>query len=382
MIKQPASSRQELLSRIAELERQLESRAIANDALINSLDEGLVVIGPDGTILRVNSFAVAALGYSQEEMLHQRFSRMIVAVDDRGRELDPLRRPMAEAFIEGKPVTEYTNLRRKDGSLMPVALTASPVVIDGRPAGAIDVFRDLTKERQLDLAKNDFVSLASHQLRTPASGVKAILHMLMQGDFGPLSELQQQYLQRAVESNDRQLRIIEDLLNVARADAGTLELNLDYVNVAELVRSVAFEQLAGAEAKQQKFVVGAPQQLFAMADGQKLGMAIDNLISNAIKYTPARGRVSVQLSEQDDKICFSVEDSGVGIEPEQIPRIFTKFGKADISQPVSSDSTGLGLYLAKQVVALHNGDIDVISVPGEGSVFRICLPVTREAWSR
>jgi PAS domain S-box-containing protein len=372
----------ELQSQVTELKRQLTSRAIANDALINSLDEGLIVIGPDGSILRVNTFAVAALGFSEQEMLHQRFSRIIVAVDDRGRELDPLRRPMAEAFIEGKPVTEYTNLRRKDGSLLPVALTASPVIIEGKPAGAIDVFRDLTKERQLDLAKNDFVSLASHQLRTPASGVKAILHMLKQGDFGPLSEAQQHYLQRAIESNDRQLRIIEDLLNVARADAGTLEVNLDYINMAELVRSVAFEQLAEAEVKKQTFQVAVPEQLFAMADGQKLGMAIDNLISNAIKYTPAGGTVSVQLEEQGGRIYFCVKDTGVGIESDQLPRIFTKFGKADISLPGSGDSTGLGLYLAKQVVALHNGDIEVQSVPGQGSTFRIGLPVNREAWSR
>jgi PAS domain S-box-containing protein len=380
--KNQAPSKQDLLSQVAELKRQLASRAIANDALINSLDEGLIVIDPDGSILRVNTFAVTALGFSEQEMLHQRFSRMIVAVDDRGRELDPLRRPMAEAFIEGKPVTEYTNLRRKGGSLLPVALTASPVIIDGKPAGAIDVFRDLTKERQLDLAKNDFVSLASHQLRTPASGVKAILHMLKQGDFGPLTEPQEHYLQRAIESNNRQLRIIEDLLNVARADAGTMELSLDYLNVADLVRSAAFEHLAAAQNKQQRFAVVAPEQLHAMADGQKLGMAIDNLISNAIKYTPAGGQVTVRLIEQDDKITFCVQDNGVGIEPDHLPRIFTKFGKADASQPGSSDSTGLGLYLAKQVVALHNGEIEVESVPGQGSTFRICLPVTREAWSR
>jgi signal transduction histidine kinase len=119
-----------------------------------------------------------------------------------------------------------------------------------------------------------------------------------------------------------------------------------------------------------------------MADGQKLGMAIDNLISNAIKYTPAGGTVSVQLEEQGGRIYFCVKDTGVGIESDQLPRIFTKFGKADISLPGSGDSTGLGLYLAKQVVALHNGDIEVQSVPGQGSTFRIGLPVNREAWSR
>ena len=382
MGKKQTLSVDELKAEVVRLKRQLASRTIANDALINSLDEGLVVIDPQGLIRRVNAYALKALGFKEREMIGQRFSRMLVAVDDHGKEIDPLARPMAEAFIEGKPVTEYANLRRRDGSTFPVALTAAPVVIDGKPAGAIDVFRDLTKERQLDLAKNDFVSLASHQLRTPASGVKAILHMMMQGDFGLMSPIQQQYLQRAIESNDRQLRIIEDLLNVARADAGTMELNLDYTNIADLVRSVAYEQLPGARAKEQRLELAVPEQLFAMADGQKLGMAIDNLISNAIKYTPPHGVVSVWLREHEGNISFGVKDTGIGIPEEQLPNIFTKFGMVHTGRTGNGDSTGLGLYLAKQVVGLHNGNIDVTSVPGNGSIFEVRLPVTRKAWSR
>ncbi len=368
----------ELKAEVEDLQRQLASERIMHNALLDSLDEGLVVIGPQGYIREVNTYAVQVLGFREDELVGERFSHVLVAIDDHGEEITLLNRPMTEAFVKGRPVTAYTNIRRKDGSAIPVALTASPIIVDGRPAGAIDAFRDLTKERQLDLAKNEFVSLASHQLRTPASGVKAVLHMLASGDFGPLSDVQRKYLQRAIDSNDRQIRIIEDLLNVARADAGTFDLALDYINLAELVRAVAYEHQAPMAAKQQSFEADIPDELWAVVDGPKLEMVADNLISNAVKYTPAAGRIMVTLQQSHQEVILTVTDTGVGIAPEQLPVIFAKFGRVENELSAPADGTGLGLYLAKHLVLLHNGDITVASRPGRGSTFRVNLPIIRE----
>src|SRR6202050_1823453 len=369
---------EELKAQVNNLKRQLEQERVKHNALIDSLDEGLVVIGPDGYITQVNQYAMRTLGFREDELVGERFSRVIVAIDDSGHEIETLRRPITEAFMEGRAVTENTNLRRKDGSSLPVALTASPILIAGKPSGAIDVFRDLTKERQLDLAKNEFVSLASHQLRTPASGVKAVLHMLHSGDFGPLSAQQLRYLQRAIDSNDRQLRIIEDLLNVARADAGTLELNLDYIDLSALLRTGVFEHRPAIQIKRLAVETNIPDELWSRADGPKLEMGADNLISNAVKYTPAGGRVRVSLAEGLKEIALTVEDSGVGIATDQLPVIFAKFGRMENELSAPADGTGLGLYLAKYITVLHNGDITVTSQPGSGSSFRVSLPVVRE----
>ena len=363
---------------LEELRRQLDSQEISHTALINSLDQGLAVIDPDGTIRQVNSYALEALGFREDEIVGKRFSQAIVAVDDTGAIIDPLRRPITEAFIEGRAVTEYTNLLRKDGSSLPVALTAAPIIIDSKPAGAIDVFRDLTKERQLDLAKNDFVSLASHQLRTPATGVKAILHMLVHGNFGPVAPVQKKYLQRALENNQRQLDIIDDLLNVARADAGALELSLDYVNIAALARRVAGDHAAAAKAKKHRLIVQVPAEACTLADAQKIEMAMDNLLGNAIKYTPEQGRVKISVQQTETHVLVLVTDNGIGIEQNAMSTIFDKFARARNVSSSAGDGTGLGLYLARQVILLHNGSIEVTSEPGEGSTFQVSLPKLRK----
>jgi signal transduction histidine kinase len=125
--------------------------------------------------------------------------------------LTKLDQPLTRALATGRPISERTHYLKRGGSIMPVFTTVSPILVNGRHTGAIEVFRDLTGEQQLDIAKDEFVSLASHQLRTPATGVKLILSMLSKGDFGPLTAVQQRYVQKAIQSNNRQLQIIDDL---------------------------------------------------------------------------------------------------------------------------------------------------------------------------
>jgi signal transduction histidine kinase len=155
-------------------------------------------------------------------------------------------------------------------------------------------------------------------------------------------------------------------------------MSFDYINLAELVRTSATEHLPPARAKDQRLVLQSPARVFALADGPKLAMVVDNLISNAVKYTPPGGQILVRLQESPGLVTLAVEDTGIGIEREQLTGIFTKFGSGAGGGPAAPDSTGLGLYLAKHLVVLHNGDIKVTSTPGKGSVFSVCLPVTRE----
>lgn len=355
------------------------SASLAYDALINSLGEGLLVVDRDGNISEANVYALRALGYLEDELVGQNFLRAIEALDQHGQPIDPLNRPITRALTKGEAVTDYANLLRRDGTTLPVLITVSPIVIDGKPEGAIEIFRDLTREKQLDLAKDDFVSIASHQLRTPATGVKSILAMLAKGDFGPINQLQQKYLDLAIQSNDRQLSIIEDLLSVARADAGTMELDLDYIDLADLTRQVIDEQRSCVEDRRQSLGVSLPDTAKVVADDQKIRMVIDNLINNASKYTPPQGSILVELRQTPHQTRLRVEDTGVGVPAEHMDTIFSKFGRVDNELSVQGESTGLGLYLAKRIVAMHNGDITLESVVGQGSVFEIILPNTQTA---
>jgi signal transduction histidine kinase len=253
----------------------------------------------------------------------------------------------------------------------------SPILTNNVPTGAIEVFRDLTKEQQLDIAKDEFVSLASHQLRTPATGVKLILSMLNKGDFGPLTELQQRYLTKAIQSNDRQLQIIEDLLNVARVDAGKMDLDFHQVDLVPLLRDIVSEHLAIIQSRHQTIKLTMPTALPASIDPDKIRMAIDNLISNASKYSSVGGNIEVVLATAGEHAVLSVRDDGVGMSKEDLPKLFTKFTRLDNELSTSVGGTGLGLFLVKNILELHAGHIQVDSEKNIGSTFTMKVPRKR-----
>jgi signal transduction histidine kinase len=230
-------------------------------------------------------------------------------------------------------------------------------------------------ERMLDKAKDEFVSLASHQLRTPATGVKTILATLSSGDIGPLNPRQAYFLRRATESNDRGLQIIEDLLNVAKADAGRLVLNATTFNLDELLGAIVAEQKAAIEAKHITLRIKQPDlPVTITADRDKLYMAIGNLLDNARKYTPESGTITLSLSAKPHQFRVTVADTGVGIAPADISHIFDRFQRTGEAEKDHVEGTGLGLYLVRSVVELHGGSIKATSRRDHGSKFVMIIP--------
>ena len=233
----------------------------------------------------------------------------------------------------------------------------------------------IQSERRLDRAKDEFVSLASHQLRTPATGIKSILSTLVAGDFGPLNERQAYFMKRALESNERELGIIEELLNVAKADAGRLVLHASEFELDALINSIAEEQREAIALKKQDLTIRRPtHSVRVVADEEKLYMAIGNLLDNARKYTPESGKLSISVSKRHGSAQIEVADSGIGIEPEEINHIFDRFHRASEAMASNVEGAGLGLYLASRIAQLHQGTIEVISNRGKGTKFVMILP--------
>lgn len=369
---------QELRRQLAKARADLAGQQLQTQAMINSLGEGLIVTDEHGRITTTNAYALESLGYNEGELVGQWFPKVILAVDKHSRPMEPLSRPVLRALTSGRTVSDYMHYIKRDGLLMPVLATVSPVLIDDRPAGAVEVFRDLTKERQLDIAKDEFVSLASHQLRTPATAVMMILSMLSNGDFGPLSATQQRYIEKAVRSNERQLQIIEDLLNAARVDAGKMRLDLEYIDIVPLLREAVSDQLSAAMARRQTIMLQAPTHCRIMADGQKLRMVIDNLLSNASKYSHGGSHIEISLHREAKHAVIMVRDEGVGLTADQMKRLFTKFTRFENELSASVGGTGLGLFLTKGIIELHGGDIKVTSDLGTGSTFSARLPLQPE----
>lgn len=344
------------------------------DALFFSIGEGAIVTDEKGNVSRINDVALQILNLTAEEIIGKWYPGVVVAEDKDGNVIPNMERPITEVFLAGKPIFRRVYYRIKGGSSIPVALTVSPVMINGNPAGAIEVFRDISEEVELEKAKDEFISIASHQLRTPATVVKQYLGMMLEGYMGDLSKSQKEMLETAYEYNDHQLDVVNDLLKVAQADANQVRVLQKNVDILDLIKDVIEGQKA--EYKKDKVELNLEQpdeDTRCKADPLHIRMILDNLIDNARKYSSPGSKVTVTVIPTALSVKVSVIDQGIGIAEKDIPKLFQKFSRID--NPLTTvGGTGLGLYWAKKLIQLHNGNICVESVPDEGTTFTLELP--------
>ena len=229
----------------------------------------------------------------------------------------------------------------------------------------------------LNNAKDEFIAVASHQLRTPATVVKQYLGLLLQGYAGELSNEQTIFAQTAYDSNERQLGLINGLLHVARLDAGKVSMRKASHDLTQLVGdTVSHQSAAFKSAGQDLFFKGRRKPILISIDKELLRMALENILDNANKYSPTGSQVTVALDHADDKVMISVTDTGVGIARHDIEKLFQKFSRLTSPLEAGESGTGLGLYWAKKIAKLHGGTINVQSKVGVGSTFVIELPST------
>lgn len=236
----------------------------------------------------------------------------------------------------------------------------------------------LTKQQadllELNAAKDEFIRLASHQLRTPATGVKMYIGMLIDGYADPPTASQMAMLDQAYKSNDRQLHVIDDLLKVATIDAGKVLLNKTTCNITTLVTDVTAELHHSLAARQQKLVIHSPKKaIHTSVDKRYIRMVVENLLDNASKYSPDNTTITITLTQRD-YVEIAVADQGVGIAKKNQPLLFQKFSRVHNERSILASGTGLGLYWAKKIVELHGGTIALDSKLHHGSTFTIRLP--------
>lgn len=234
--------------------------------------------------------------------------------------------------------------------------------------------QSIAREREVQAAKDELLSLASHQLRTPATGVKQYLGMVIQGFAGKLSDTQRDFLERAYASNERQLHIINDILYLAKLDAGRIVITKTKFDLSELVRSVKEDLEESARESELTLRENTPKKAAIKADEHMLRMVIENLVTNAIKYTAPGGEIEVHLIRAGDNYAISVTDNGVGIATEDIPKLFQQFTRIPNERSNQVSGTGVGLYLARSLARLHDGDVTVKSKLGQGTTFTITIP--------
>jgi two-component system, NtrC family, sensor histidine kinase KinB len=344
----------------------------AAQATIDSLSDPVVVLTLQGAVLNANRAAADLLGLSDESPA------------DAMNALEPALRDTAQRLIEHvrsarsgytpKGLEEALPIDTRQGHRF-LLLRANPVLGEsGDVAGLTIVMQDVTRLRRFDELKNDLVATVAHEFRTPLTSLRMAIHLCIEGTVGPLTDKQSDLLYAAREDCERLQSIVDDLLDLSRIQAGRIEIHARAVQSHALLDSTIEQHKVAARDKGVTLELGAPMMDRAvLADPERLSLVLTNLVSNAIRHTPPNGRVQLRSAPHGNgQVRFEVIDTGEGIDAKWFPTLFDRFFRIPGSKPGSG--VGLGLYICKEIVEAHGGQIGVASDPGRGSIFWFTLP--------
>lgn len=375
--------------------------------LVESMSQGAVTFSSDGTILYCNSFfgqmvkmplehligsdikkfVKAAAQKSFEDLVknksnHQEHEFQLIASDQSTipvyLAVEQLELGIPKSVI-GMIVTDLTETKRNQEIAAAEKLAVQRLVHEHESAQKAKELEFVMKQRRAlmasNRAKDEFISIASHQLRTPATSVKQYLGMLLEGYAGEIPDSLKLFLETAYNSNEQQLSIIDELLKIARIDSGVFKLKKNPVDIGSLVRQAIAQYQPIVKLRKQHLDLTLCEEVKANVDANEMSLAISNLIENASKYSPAGTHIKVLIKRQRGSVEIHIQDQGVGIGQEDIHKIFDKFTRVDNALSDTVSGTGLGLYWVKRIVKLHKGSINVKSELNKGSTFIVSIPI-------
>ncbi len=346
------------------------------EALFKSIGDGAIATDQFGKITRVNPIATEILGFTEKDLIGEWFPRVIIALTEHGVPVNLIDRPITRTFLTGRPISEKMYYRTHSGNHIPVAVSVSPIMVDNKPIGAIEVFRDISLEEEVDRMKSEFISLASHQLRTPLSAIKTYSHMLLDGYMGEINPAQKKSLRTIISASNRMNELISTLLNITRIESGSIAISPKVLRVDKIADEVIKElSLMAADKQVAVSLTCVPKANYNLkTDTLVLKEVLSNLISNALKYTPPEGSVEVNLKSRKNDILMTITDTGWGIPKATHDQVFTKFFRAQNIVKRETSGTGLGLYLVKGMLEYIGGTIWFESDEGKGTSFFVSLP--------
>ncbi|GEM_PF-3219642 len=345
-------------------------------AILATVGEAVVVCDTQGMIVLFNKVARKLTGVFAGDAIGRHYHEALNFVREKDGKpgVDYVQEAMrgnAQTTMEDDMV-----LQNKSGQKIPVTGSAAPIKDSkGYSTSYVIVFRDTTHERSISRAKSEFVSLASHQLRTPVLGIEWTADLFLKKE--KLTKQGKKYLDDIRFSTHRLNTLVKLLLNASRVESGKIEMKPELLDLIPIIEAYLEECAIPFTKKGLTLVFDAhPKELFLRTDRNLFGYIIQNLIANAFDYTPQGGRIDVAIEQKENKIIFLVRDTGIGIPKEEQPRIFGKFIRASNAAVVKTDGTGLGLYIVAEEVGLLGGRVWFDSTEGEGSTFFVELPLT------
>lgn len=368
-----------ILEDVKEAEKKIKESEIKFRTLFESAGDAIFTIkiepkrGP--YIIDANSRAVELFGYSREKMLKESPLSLSPLSQPDGKSSRGRIMQDAKAVLKGKKLVFEWVFVHADGSEFPAEVTLNRVEIGGEYF--IQAFmRDITERKEIDKAKNEFVSLASHQLRTPLTGIKWLIQAVLKR--GDLNKWQIDFLQDALKSNGRLILLVSDLLNISRLEAGVIGVSPKKTDLLEFINELVKDAKISAKDRGQmvQFKVSKPSKKITISlDQQLIGQVVTNLLSNAVKYGKTKKPILVSITKKKDYVEISVKDYGIGISKRDQKQLFTKFFRTEKATRVSTTGSGLGLYIIKKILDACAGSIQCHSDPGKGSTFTVILPI-------
>lgn len=358
--------------------KEIERAKVKDEALLASIGEGLIAINPQREIIMVNPQAQRMLGLNSSKILGKKLGQVVRLQDNFGLEIKGGHSPLEMSLMEKIELKNFYHLVSQTGAQIPVKIIGSPVKLRQKVIGAIIVLIDITEEKRIDTAKTEFISLASHQLRTPLSSINWYLELMADPATGKLNASQKQCLHRLLRSNQRMVKLVQALLNVSRIDMGTFFIENKLVDLAGLMKISLKEFDSLISRKKLKITTNFDERLpKIMADPQLVQIIFQNLISNAIKYTPAKGKIAVKICRlANHGIQVKISDSGYGIPKNQQAKVFSKLFRADNIKDREQEGNGLGLYTVKSILDASGGKIDFSSRENRGTNFVVTFPLS------
>lgn len=358
------------------LEKQLEGEHNRISAMFANFSDPVIFMGNDSRILlfnpeakkifNLNESAINAKIEKTGNFALENFSSIInfPFIVKRGTE--------AEFAAEGEEEMEIQSGEQK----LIFKVVTREVVDRGYYLGTMKIFTNLTREMEIDKLKSEFITIAAHQLRTPLTAIKWVIKTVMSGEAGPVNEEQKQYLNKGYDSNERVINLVNDMLDVSRIEEGRFGYNFAKENFLQTLQEVVDNLKPQIDMKSLNFVMKVPKEVPLLTlDKAKITLVLQNLLENAVKYTPNKGEIVLEVKTSAKLLKVSVKDSGVGIPAEDQKKIFSKFFRAQNVMRMETEGSGLGLFIVRNIINKHNGNIGFNSQEGKGTEFFFELPL-------
>jgi PAS domain S-box-containing protein len=357
-----------ILEDVKEEKNKAEEEKNKTLAIITNFADGILVLDKNNRISLINPKAESFFKIKTKDAVGKNISE----ISKEGQFLS-----LMEIFNKKGKEFSREEIKIKEELILEISLV--PVVREEKKIGSLIILHDVTREKLVEKMKSEFVSLTAHQLRTPLSAMKWAMRMILDEELGKINKGQRDFLQNNYDSNEKMIHLINDLLNVTRIEEGRFLYQLTSADIEQIIKEAlkSHKELAKERKIKLEFKKLSLKIPKFMMDADKMKMALENLIDNAVRYNIKGGWVKVSLEKIEDRVKISIKDNGLGLPENQYPRIFTKFFRGANVIKIDTEGSGLGLYIAKNIVEAHRGKIWFESEINKGTTFYFQIPIKK-----